>query len=123
MPIKETIDIIIDNIYSNPSLPILKINPNILRKLLLICTTKVPFYNYNGDVYTQIDGISMDSVLGPTFSNFYKSNLEKKIFNDIKKHIYVRYVDNILIIANNIEEIKNYKKHSKITLSSNLLMN
>ena len=46
VPIKETINVIINNIYNNPSLPILKINPNILRKLLLICTTKVSFYKH-----------------------------------------------------------------------------
>ena len=35
IPVNETIDIIINNIYNNPSLPPLKINSNILRKLLL----------------------------------------------------------------------------------------
>ena len=35
VPVNETIDIIINNIYNNPSLPPLKINPYILRKLLL----------------------------------------------------------------------------------------
>ena len=44
VPVNETINIIINNIY-NPSLPPLKIDPNILKKLLLICTTEVPFYN------------------------------------------------------------------------------
>ena len=39
--VKETIDIIINNIYNNSSLP----KPNIFFKLLLICTTKVPFYD------------------------------------------------------------------------------
>ena len=36
------------------------------------------------------------------------SNLENKIFNDIKTrtHIYVCYVDDILIQADNIEEIR-----------------
>ena len=32
VPVNETIDIIINNIYNNPSLPPLKTNPNILRK-------------------------------------------------------------------------------------------
>ena len=45
MPVKEMINI--SNVYNNPSLPILKINPNILSKLLSICTTKVPFYDHN----------------------------------------------------------------------------
>ena len=82
------------------------------------------FYDHNNDIYTQIDGISMGSILSPTFSKFYLSNQENKIFNGINNpHICVRYVDDILILADNIEEIKKLNKHSKITLSSNLLIN
>ena len=85
---------------------IYKINPNILRKLLLTCTTEVPFHDHLADIYVQADGVSMRSVLGPIFSNFYMSDLEKRIFNIIKKPpIYLRYVDDILILANNINEI------------------
>ena len=78
VPVNETIDIIINNIYNNPSLPPLKINPNILRKLILTCTTEVPFYDNLGNIYVQTDGVSMGSVLGPIFSNFYMSDLENR---------------------------------------------
>ena len=81
------IDIIINNIYNNPSLPPLKINSNILRKLLLTCTTEVPFYDHLGNIYVQTDGVSMGSVLGPIFSNFYMSDLENRIFNSTKKNL------------------------------------
>ena len=48
----------------------------------------------------------MGSVLGPIFCNFYKSDLENEIFNSIKKPpIYLRYVDDILILVNNMNEI------------------
>ena len=48
----------------------------------------------------------MGSVLGPIFSDFYMSDLENRIFNSIKKPpIYLRYVDDILILTNNINEI------------------
>ena len=48
----------------------------------------------------------MELVLGPIFSNFYMSNLENKIFNKIKKpSIYLKYVDTILILVNDINEI------------------
>ena len=48
----------------------------------------------------------MGSVLGPIFSNFYMSDLENRIFNSTKKPpIYLRYVDDILILTNNINEI------------------
>ena len=48
----------------------------------------------------------MGSVLDSIFSNFYMSDLENRIFNIIKKPpIYLRYVDDILIIAKDINEI------------------
>ena len=104
VPVSETIDIIKNN---NPSLPSLKINPYILRKILLTCTTEVTFYNHLGNIYTQKDSVSMGSVLGPIFSNLYLSDLKNKIFNKIKKpSIYLRYVKHILILANDIKEIK-----------------
>ena len=71
IPVNETVDNIINNTYNNPSIPPLKINPNILRKLLLTCTTEVPFHDHLGNIYVQTDGVSMGSVLGPIFSNFY----------------------------------------------------
>ena len=35
LPVNETIDIIINNIYNNPSFPLLDINPNILHKCMI----------------------------------------------------------------------------------------
>ena len=53
VPVNKTIDIIINNIYNNQSLSLLKINPNILRKLLLTYTTEVPFHDQLGNIYIQ----------------------------------------------------------------------
>ena len=39
----------------------------------------------------------MGSVLGPTFSNFYMSNQENKIFNCIKKKF--QYIEDMLMIS------------------------
>ena len=48
----------------------------------------------------------MGSVLDLIFSNLHMSNLENEIFNSIRKpSIYLRYVDDILILANDINEI------------------
>ena len=78
---------IIDNIYNNRSLSPLKINPNILRKLLLTCTTEVPFHDHLGNIYVQTGRVFMDSVLGPIFSHFYTADFENKISNSIKKKL------------------------------------
>ena len=43
---------------------------------------------------------------GPIFSNFYMSDFEHKVFDKIKKlSIYLRSVDDILILDNDINEI------------------
>ena len=100
VPVLETINIIINNIYHHPTLPPLKINSNTLQKILLLCTTEVPFYDHPKD------GIAMVSVLGPIFDNFYMSALENKVFNTINKpNIYLRYADNILLLTNSTDEI------------------
>ena len=105
VPVNKTIDIILNNIYNNTSQPPLKTNPNILWKLLLTCTTEVPFHNHLSNIYVQTDGVSVGSVLGSIISNFYMSNLENKIFKSIRKpSIYLRYVDDIIILANDINE-------------------
>ena len=81
-----------NNIHQHPTLPLLKINSNNLRKILLLCTTVVPFYDTHENINIQIDGIAMGSVLDTIFSNFYMSALENKVFNTINKpNIYLRY--------------------------------
>ena len=48
----------------------------------------------------------MGYVLGTIYSNFHLSDLENRIFNSIKiPSIYLRYVDDVLILANGTNEI------------------
>ena len=72
------------NIYNKPQNPPLKIYTNILRKILLSCTTEVSFYDYHGNIYKQQDSIAIEFALEPTFSNFYKAHLENKHFQLLK---------------------------------------
>ena len=59
-------------------------------------------------------------ILSPIFSNFYIPDLENRIFDSIRKlPIYLRHVDDILILANNINKInilhETFKKKLCIT--------
>ena len=60
--------------------------------------------------------------LCPIFSNFNMSDLENKISNNNRKrHIYLIYVDDILILANGINEINiqdTFQKNSGINFTS-----
>ena len=78
VPVDRTINIILEKVYNHPSIPPPAIPKNIMRELLVTCTTEVPFRNINGDMYVQRDGVSMGSPLGPTFANFFMAEVENR---------------------------------------------
>ena len=89
------------------SIPPPSIQSNILEKILLTCTRRVPLYDLSGNIYIQIDGILMGSPPGSTISEFYMSHTEDKISKTIitKPKISVNYVDNIFITTPSDDEI------------------
>ena len=122
VPVEETIDIICKYVYQHPALPPPKIKPDIMRKLLRACTTQVPFTDHNGRLYTQINGVSMGSPLAPTFAEYYVAHIENGIFEKVPApNMYVRYVDDILILTDNTDEVHKLKdifqKESVLTFS------
>ena len=85
-----------------------KVPRETLRVLLEICTTKTPSRLPNGDLYVQVDGVSLDSCLGPAFADFFMCNLENKTFSEhpeLKLKPYARYVDDIFIVFSNVEQL------------------
>ena len=113
VPVRETIDIIISNVYNHSNLPKPKMDENLLRDLLEICTTRTPFKHVNGDLYVQCEGVSMGSCLGPTFSEYYMCYLENKVFEkypSLKPRLYTRYVDNIFVV---IDDLSGNRRHQR----------
>ena len=112
VPVSQTVDIIIQRAYSHPTLPPPSLQPEDLRDLLKICTQQTPFL-FNSQFYVQCDGVSMGSPLGPTFADFYMSDLENRLLlqdrisNPIK---YFRYVDDILAIFKSESHIRYFKQ-------------
>ena len=70
-------------------------------------------------------GISMGSPLETCFSNYYMAHLENKIFNTwARSMIYAWYIDDVIILAKNLDEIKKPKRElSSITPFFNSCMN
>ena len=91
-----------------------------MEELLRVCTTETPFKLPNGQLYQQIDGISMGSRLGPLFASFYMCNLENRVLNELgpndKPTVYCRYVDDIFLIVPNILSLQLIK--TKFELNS-----
>ncbi|CAH8561201.1 unnamed protein product [Schistosoma rodhaini] len=103
VPLKKTNDILCDYIFSNNlNLPIpLKI----LKELLLLCTDKVQF-NFEGEYFRQIDGVAMGSPLGPLLADVFMAHVEN-LSEDLIENmsLYKRYVDDILVIGERMEDI------------------
>jgi len=114
VPVKETIKIILDAVYGHPSKSPPKIPRIILEELILICTTQTPFKSPNGQLYQQVDGVSMGTPLGPTLANFYMSHLENNIFSQnliVKPTVYCRYIDDIFLVIDNVQDLEKLKKN------------
>ena len=82
----ETIDIIINDLYSDNKLKtVMMIARNNMQELLKVCTQEAHF-KCNSEFYEQIDGVAMGSLLGFLFANrFFKEFESKFIENDHHK--------------------------------------
>ena len=81
---------------------------NLPKKLLLACTTKSSFLHIDNSLYLQADDVSMDFRLGVTLANFYMVNVENNILDNnphLKPSLYCRYVDDIFIVVDSLEQL------------------
>ena len=96
VPLDFMIDVILKRIYDEN-----EVNTNIpkqqMRDLLLLCTKNVHF-SYNGDIYTQADGVAMGSPLSPVLAGIFMVELERTILPTLREHIspWKRYVDDTI---------------------------
>ena len=93
VPLAFTIDVIIKRIYDENEVNT-KIPKQQMRDLLSLCTKNVHF-SYNGDIYTQADGVAIGSPLGPVLAGIFVVELERTILPTFREHKgpWKRYVD------------------------------
>ena len=102
-----------DSLFSNNA----KVN-NINRidfEKLLRAALQNNFFNFEGKIYKQIDGVAMASPLGPTLANVFLCFHEQIWLNEcpdeFKPVYYRRYVDDIFVLfrsPDHLEKFKNY---------------
>src|SRR5215469_2494160 len=101
IPIQETINIIVNSLFTTPTTIIHELNKTQFHKLLTATVSNSPFL-YNNTLYTQLDGMPMGNPLGPTFANIFLSFHETKWLDNCPIHFkpifYRRYIDDLLII-------------------------
>ena len=104
VPVNRTIDIICERVYNHATISPPPIPKPVLKKLLTTCTTEVPFRDIDGKMYLQIDGVTMGSPLGPTFANFFMTEVETRALENIddRPTVYCRYIDDIFLLCNEV---------------------
>ena len=125
LPLDETIDICIENIFQNKN-TVNNFDKNNFRKMLTLAT-KESYFVFDKNYYKQIDGVGMGSPLGPTLANAFLCHHEKKwLANcpfEFKPVYYKRYVDDIFVLLKSETHLplfKNYMNscHQNIKFSS-----
>ena len=79
IPLDETIDICVDNLYNDNGNP-QKISKYGFQNLLNIAT-KESFFTFNNK-YKQVDGLVMESPLGQALANIFMRSFESKWLQD-----------------------------------------
>ncbi|CAF1424651.1 unnamed protein product [Adineta steineri] len=101
IPLTETIKIILTNLYETRTTP-----PTIKRddmEQLLIFATKRTHFLFDGQIYDQIDGVSMGSPLAPLLAEIFLQDFEKKNSSDFTRMgimYYKRFVDDTFVLIN-----------------------
>ena len=90
------------------------------------------FILFDNEYYRQHDGVAMGSTLRPTFANILLCVHEilwlEKCRSKFRPTIYKKYVDDTLLLFQNINQIKNFKyylnlQHANIKFTSEIEMN
>jgi Ser-tRNA(Ala) deacylase AlaX len=112
IPVQETIEIILNNVYNHGNLPPPSITRNTMKELLKYCTTESPFRSPNNKLYLQVNGVAMGSPLAPTFAEFYMCTVENTVLDDnnVKPAIYARYVDDMYVVVRDEEHLEQLRR-------------
>lgn len=113
IPVKETIEIIKNNLLKHKTLTL----PEIYEFIdLLTLVLSHNYFSFNNKMYQQKDGLAMGSCLASLVADIFINNLECKFFKEnpqiVSKIIYYkRYVDDIIILFDGtVEEIEDFAK-------------
>ena len=105
-PLDETIEIIAEKAFKNNwfnETHGLNLTKTGLTELLRIAT-KDQLFQFDGQLYEQVDGVAMGSPLGPLMANVFLCSIEEQLDRNNKlPSFYKRYVDDTLATMPNIQ--------------------
>ena len=111
VPVDETIQLLADKAFKGNwfnKKNKLNITKTDLIKLLTLAT-KHQLFQFNGNLYEQVDGVAMGSPLGPLMANAFMCSLEQKLSKSNKlPSFYNRYVDDALTKQGNLDSASSF---------------
>ena len=123
-PFEETTSICVYELFKSNS-SIHGLNKKQISEMLSL-TTKKSIILFDMIFYTQVDGVAMGSLLGPSLANAFLCHHETKWLNDCpdksKPFFYERYPDDIFVLFKRPEHVKTFldymnSKHKSINFS------
>ena len=113
MPVRETVDTILDCAYNNTELPPHPVPKDAMREMFLVCTTETIFRHPNEDLYKQLDGVAMWYPLGPLFAKYYMGNLKAQVLSSLSSDstpvTHCRYVDDVFLLIHKTQVLYNLR--------------
>ena len=113
VPLSETTDIV-TNCLVEGNCNTSNLNKKQLKKLLTLATSEAVF-TFDDKLYSQIDGVSMGSCLGPSYANAFLCYHEKRWLDDcpveFKPLYYRRYIDDTFLIFRHREDVLRFLEY------------
>ena len=107
IPLEETIDNIINDLFLITD-KVHNFEREGLKQLLTFAAYE-SFFIFDGEYYSQIDGVAMGSPLGPALANGFLCHFEKKWLSEWRveflPNVSKRYVDDISVTFNSYSQL------------------
>jgi len=111
VPVNETIDLIINNLFTTGTTMINGLNASQFRKLLNLSLNDT-YFKFNNSIYKQLDGLAMGSPLSPVaaniFLNFFETSILNRCPSNIKPSFYKRYLDDTFLLFNGEQQARDF---------------
>ena len=94
--------------------------------LILSLVLKNNIFKFKNKFFIQISGIVMGTICGPSLANIFVSSLEKHWYSLNNPTLYLRFIDDILLITNsnfNMNNFKNQFDNLKLNVISSTSVN